>query len=275
MLSLATPVFAADKPADTKTAQVASTSSGAQGYAADSLLQIGTIVQLDEKDNHKVAPATDKKAQQTYGVVVDPHLLSLTISNDSLKNEVFVATSGNFNVLVSTQSGAIKAGDYVAISSIDGVGMRAGDKGVTVLGRAVKTFDGISDVVGSVPLKTNGGQTVKTVSLGIIPVSINVQRNPNEKSTKANLPNMLQRIGQAVADKPVSPAKIYLSAAITLMTIIVTVVMLYAGIRSGIISLGRNPLSKKSILRGLLQVVIASLVILIIGLFAVYLLLKL
>jgi hypothetical protein len=186
-----------------------------------------------------------------------------------------VATSGNFNALVSTQAGGIKAGDYIALSSIDGVGMKAGDKGVTVLGRAVKGFDGISDVVGSVPLKTNGGQTLKTVSLGIIPVSVNVQRNPNEKSTKANLPTSLQRIGQAIADKPVSPVKIYLSAAITLMTIIVTVVMLYAGIRSGLISLGRNPLSKKSILRGLLQVVIASLVILIIGLFAVYLLLKL
>lgn len=275
-----TPVArAADKPATTSTTTTkkeSTTGNGSvQGYAADGPLQIGTIVQLDPKDNYKVLAATSAKAQQMYGVAVDPHLLSITVSDTSLKFEVFVATSGTYDVLVSSQGGAIKTGDYVALSSIDGVGMNAGTSNSTVFGRAVESFDGKSNILGNTTLKDKSGKDISKVTLGIIQVAINVQRNPNVKSTKANLPNALEKVGETVADKPVSPVKIYLSALIAAMTIVVAIVMLYAGIRSSLIAIGRNPLSKKSIFRGLLEVVLASLVILIIGLFAVYLLLKL
>jgi hypothetical protein len=106
-------------------------------------------------------------------------------------------------------------------------------------------------------------------------VSINIQRNPNQKSTKTNLPPILQKIGQAIADKPVGPLRMYLSIAVTGLSIIVAIVTLYAGVRNSIIAIGRNPLSKKTILRGLLEVILTAFLILIIGLFAVYLLLKL
>jgi hypothetical protein len=51
--------------------------------------------------------------------------------------------------------------------------------------------------------------------------------------------------------------------------------MLYSGIRSGMIAVGRNPLSKKSIMRSLIETVIAGLIVFAVGIFAVYLLLKL
>jgi len=51
--------------------------------------------------------------------------------------------------------------------------------------------------------------------------------------------------------------------------------VLYGGIRSSIISIGRNPLAKKSIVRGLIQVITVGVIILVIGLFSVYLLLRL
>ncbi|MEJ0072670.1 MAG: hypothetical protein WDN27_01090 [Candidatus Saccharibacteria bacterium] len=81
-------------------------------------------------------------------------------------------------------------------------------------------------------------------------MAINIQRNPDEISTKANLPKALQRIGQAVAEKPIGPLRIYLSIAITGLCVIVALVVLYSGIRNSVISIGRNPLSKKSIFRG-------------------------
>lgn len=246
-----------------------------QGYASDSKLGDGTIVQLDSSDATKVLPASTKNPAQMYGATVDSHQLSVTISNSNLKNEVYVATSGTYNVLVGTQGGAIKAGDYVTISSIDGVAMKAGTTEKTVFGRAIGSFDGKSNTIGSLPLKDIHGVTTKTVQLGSIPVAINIQRNPNEKSTKANLPTALQRIGAAVAEKPIGPLRIYLSTAIAGLSIIVALVILYAGVRNGLIAIGRNPLSKKAVFRGLLEVVFTSLIILIIGLFAVYLLLKL
>lgn len=246
-----------------------------QGYAADTVLQDGTIVELVKGNNRKVEPATAKNVQQMYGVTVDPHLLSLTITDASLKNEVFVATSGTFEVLVSTQGGSIKPGDYITMSSVDGVGMNAGSDGTTVFGRAVGGFDGKTNTLGSTELKDSGGHVIKTATLGIIPVAVNIQRNPNEKSTKANLPQQLQRVGEAVAEKPVGGVRIYLSAAITFLSVIVAIVILYAGIRNSIIAIGRNPLSKKTVIRGLLSVIMAGVIVLIIGLFAVYLLLKL
>lgn len=257
--------------------QNSATGSGnIQNYASDAPLQIGSIVQLVGGATAKVAPATSKDLKQIYGVVVDPHKLSLTISDSSLANEVYVTTGGTYDVLVDTQNGVIKQGDFVTISALDGVGMKAGtyEDQAIVLGRAINGFDGKNNVLGSTTLKDSTGKTIP-VSIGMIQVSINVGRNTNEKSTKTNLPPFLQRIGQAIAEKPIGPLRMYLSIAITGMSIIVAIVTLYSGVRNSIISIGRNPLSKKSIFRGLLEIILTAFLILIIGLFAVYLLLKL
>ena len=69
--------------------------------------------------------------------------------------------------------------------------------------------------------------------------------------------------------------KMYVSVAIMAMSIVIAGILLYAGVRGSIISIGRNPLSKRSILRGLMQVIIGGVLVLIIGLFTVYLLLRL
>jgi hypothetical protein len=252
-----------------------SNSSGLQGYAADTTLQVGTIVQLDSKDAHKVLPATKEKLEQMYGVVIDQHQLSLTISDDSLKNQTYVATAGTYNVLVSNENGTIAPGDYVTLSSVDGVAMRADTTQKTVFGRAGSGFDGKAKVLGSTGLKMTGGAESKTVQIGILPIAINIQHNPNDKTTKANLPKELQRIGLAIAEKPVGPIRIYLSVAITVASLSIALVMLYAGVRNAVVSIGRNPLSKKSIVRGLIEIVLMSFLVVIIGLFAVYLLLKL
>lgn len=276
---IAAPIASAAAPATKKSntspsTPQASVGGSVQGYASSAALQYGTIVQLAKNSTKQVLPATQKNAQQMYGVTVDPQQLSLTISDSSLKNEVYVATSGTYNVLVSNQAGAINSGDYIAMSSIDGVGMDAGNSGTTVLGRAAASFDGKSNVAIKTELKDTASNTTKAISIGIIPVAINIQHNPDEQSTMANLPKALERVGQAVADKHVSTVKIYLSVAITVLSLIVALVILYAGIRSGLIAIGRNPLSKKTVFRGILQTVITGILILIIGLFAVYLLLK-
>lgn len=248
-----------------------------QGYAADSALQVGTVVQLTGGGTTKVAAATYKNLNGMYGVVVDPHELSLTISNSSLQNEASVATSGTYKALLSTQNGVVKQGDYLTLSAIDGVLMKAGtyEDQAMVFGRAAGSFDGKNSSLGNATLKDTTGAVNKTVAIGLVPVTISIQRNPNQKSTKTNLPPVLQKLGQAIADKPIGPLRMYLSIGITGLSIIVAITTLYSGVRNSIISIGRNPLSKKSIFRGLLEIVLTAFLILIIGLFAVYLLLKL
>jgi hypothetical protein len=246
-----------------------------QGYAADTPLDNGTIVQLTGKDSNKVKVATKAEQQNMFGVTVDRNALPLTISNENLENEVFVAVSGTYNVLVSTENGSIAAGDYVLLSSVNGVAMRADTEKTTVFGRAASKFDGTGVTLGTTTLKDTDGKASRTVTLGLIPVTIDIRHNPNDKSTKVKVPEALERLGQAIAEKDVSPIRIYLSMAITLVSLLMALSVLYAGIRNGVISIGRNPMSKKTIFHAIAEVVLTSFLILIIGLFAVYLLLKL
>lgn len=246
-----------------------------QGYSADTVLDNGTIVLLTGKNSNAVKIASQSELQNMFGVTVDRNQLPLTITNDGLKNETFVAVSGTYNVLVSTQGGPIAAGDYVTLSSVNGIAMKAGTEEKTVFGRAAAPFDGKGITLSTASLKDASGKTNKTVTLGSIPVTIDIRSNPNKKSTKVKVPSFLERIGIAVAEKPISPIRIYLSIAIAVVCIITAIAIIYSGVRSGVISIGRNPMSKKSIFRALIEVILTSVLILIIGLFAVYLLLKL
>jgi hypothetical protein len=271
---------------------VVQTGNGNVGlYDADSVLQIGTIVQLAQapkakgknatptptpKATSKVQPVSTKNIKSMYGIVVDPHMLHFTITDPKLKNPTWVATSGTWNVLVCNQDGPIKTDDYITLAAITGVGTNAGqDNNLLVLGRAVGSFDGKSNTLGSVQLKTTGGGDFKKVNLGMLPLSIQIQTNPNRVTIPSKVPKALQKIAKAIAQRQVSGGRLYLSAGISFITIFFAMAMLYAAVRSSLISVGRNPLSKKAIFRGLLEVVLSSTLIVIIGLFAVYLILKL
>lgn len=255
---------------------VGAVDSGVQSYDADSPIDNGRIVQLVDKNSDRVKVATQENLKSMLGVVVDRSKLTMALTNEELENEVFVAVAGTYNVLVSDQGGPIEKGDYLTLSAINGVAMKAGYEEGTVFGRAGADFTGKDDVnLGSTSLKDVDGKDNKRVYLGSIPVTIDIRGNPNEQSTMANVPEPLQRIGQQIAEKEVSPIRIYLSMAITAVTLITALVIIYSGVRNGVISIGRNPMSKKSIFRALTEIILTSFLILTIGLFAVYLLLRL
>lgn len=246
-----------------------------QGYASDGSLVDGNIVVLDEEKAKTVRVAKKDQAKNIFGVTVNTSYLPITISNSDLENEVFVAVSGTYNALVSTEGGEIKEGDYLTLSSVNGVVMRAGTDEVTVVGRANVGFNGKNGVLGSTDIKNVEGKIDSSVKLGSIPVTVDIRRNPDTKTTKVNVPDFLQTVGQAIADKEVSPIRMYLSTGIAVVSLIAAIVVIYAGIRNSVISIGRNPMSKKSIFRALVEVILTGFLILIIGIFAVYLLLRL
>lgn len=245
-----------------------------QGYASDQPIDNGRIVQLTGKNSDRVSVAAKSELQNMFGVTVDQQQLPVKITAGTKENETYVAVSGTYNVLVSTEGGPIASGDYVTLSSVNGVAMKAGTEEATVFGRAAQTFDGKGTTLGSTELKNSAGGTV-AVKLGSVPVTIDIKRNPNEKSTKVNVPEVLERVGQAIAEKEVSPVRIYISMAIAAISLIAAIVVVYTGVRNSVISIGRNPMSKKSIFRALLEIILTSVLILFIGLFAVYLLLRL
>ena len=79
---------------------------------------------------------------------------------------------------------------------------------------------------------------------------------------------------EIVTDKPVGALRIYASLAVLVLAIIIAGILLFSGVRTSMTAIGRNPLAKKSIMRNLLQLILIAMIILTIGVIAVYLLLK-
>jgi len=253
-------------------ADSSSTNAVVQSYATNATIRQGMIVGLQRSDTTKVELVTRDTVADTLGVAVSASDAALALTGRTSTAQVYVATSGRYNVLVSNQNGGISVGDYISISSLNGIGMKADSGEAIILGRAAADFTGTSNVVSTTTLKGVSGDTV---SIGSIPVDINVGGNPDLGHGSGNLPGFLQVAGNTIASKPVSAPRVYLSLAVLLVTALIAGGLLYSGVRGSIISIGRNPLARKSITRGLIQVVLTSIIVLILGLFAVYLLLRL
>ncbi len=243
-----------------------------QGYSTDARLQRGTIVSLDAEDPTKVVPANPENEDRLQGVVVNPTDSTFTLSDSNEKT--FVANVGRFDVFVSTEAGLIQPGDFLTVSNITGIAMKSGETNRFTIGKAIEGFDGDINSISTSEITDSLGN-VNTVGIGRILVDIGVGSNPLFKPTESNLPGFLQRATEAIAGKEVSPVRVYIGLFILIAAASLSGSLLYAGIRSGLISIGRNPLSKKSITKSLFQIILTSIIIFLIGLFGVYLLLRL
>lgn len=244
-----------------------------QGYQTDQVLQKGMIVRLKPNDGQKVEALTQADGAQMLGVVVSSSDAPVSLSNIGVEEQVFVATYGRYDVLLSDQNGAIKTGDLVAISSLAGVGMKADTSQELIIGKALQSFDGKANSEGKMELEASDGK--RTVNLGRVQVEISVAHNPMyQKDPQPGVPRFLSKLAQSVTDRPVTAFRIYASVAIMLACTLIAGSVLFAGVRSGMIAIGRNPLAKHSIARNLIQVTLMSLIVFVIGIIAVYLLLR-
>jgi hypothetical protein len=251
----------------------------AQGYGSTNSLQIGMMVRVDPTNTSDVETITQATAGKLLGVVVAPNDVPASLSQNSSGQQFYVATSGAYQVLVSDQNGPVKAGNYVVASSLAGVGMEQDNTQPTVVGIAKTSFTGKGNgILGTASLKGANGKS-QTVQLGYVTVTLSIASNPQLRHATATivtgLPNFLQKASQSVVNKPVSYTRAYLSFGVLIISAIIAGSVLYAGVRNGMVAVGRNPLARKSIMHNLLEVIFTSLIIFVIGIFAVYLLLKL
>ncbi|MBP9852885.1 MAG: hypothetical protein QG629_487 [Patescibacteria group bacterium] len=250
----------------------AQTVSQAYGITGD--VKKGMLVMIDPKNSKNVLPLTNSKDAAMQGIAVEPNETAVSLGLDTKTNQVYVATNGKLNVLVSTQNGPVKKGDIISISALDGIGMKADSGQNVILGKALTNFDGKQNSIGKTQLKTTSGP--RTVSIGYASVDIGISKNPLAASVSGPpMPAFLRKSGDAIAGKPVSTVRLWVSFGVLVLTLFMAGNLLYGGVHNSLISIGRNPLAKKSILRGLIQVVVLGLMVFVIGLFAIYLLLTL
>ena len=236
----------------------ASASLISQGYAVKSPIPTGALVSISTSDAGTAVITDLKNQDKLFGVAVVSSSSLLSISGGS--GEIQVASSGLAPVLVSTEGGAIKRGDHLGVSSIAGVARKA-TSGSRTIGVAADDFDGTSSGVSKRKLDTNEGS--KEVSLGQIPADIGIGNyQPNGLDTGSVVPTWLQTLSNTVAGKVVSPIRAVVATTILIAAIISVSVLLYGAVRTSIISIGRNPLAKNSVFKGLAQVIIIVVVIL-------------
>jgi len=232
-----------------------------RSFSSQGKLQPGWIVALGDSSSTTVKAAPANNPSEIYGVVINSASADISISHTG--QNVYVATSGNYPVLVSAAQGKIAKGDYISMSDIDGIGGKADSQVEVVVGRATTGFDGQKNVLTSV----NGE------AIGQVTVSVDPGHNPILKNV--SIPGPLQKVGNAIAGREISPARIYGALGIFGLGAILTSGILFVGIRSGITAIGRNPLSRRSILQGLFQVVGVAVMVFVLDLVGVYLLLRL
>ncbi len=240
-----------------------------QGYATTSPIATGSLVALDPKSSGTVVAADLTNAGRLFGVVVAPTAASISLSGSG-SGQVQVAVSGSADVLVSTSGGDIHVGDYISVSSIAGVGQKVGASSTRVIGTAQADFNAGSDNVTKRSIDDGTGK--KEVAIGQIPVVVAVSSyTATNGKQQYVVPNWLQNLSNTLAGKAVSPIRIIIAGAILIVAIISISVLLYSAVRNSIISIGRNPLSKKGVLQGMLTIGAFAMVILAVTAVSMYL----
>lgn len=235
------------------------------GFLADTSIADGALVSFKQDQADSVQPATRESAQRLAGVAATETLV--TLNEEEGKTQVII--SGTALVLVSDINGDVKTGDKITISPIEGVGMRATDSG-QVVGTAQADFSEISSQTQMVKDRAGEEQTVR---IGRLPVQVNIAYYA--APTSQLLPPFIQNIADSVAGKPVSLVRVLLAASVLLVGATSIFVLLYSSTRSGIASIGRNPLAAGAIRKGLLQIGVYAVLILAFSLLAAYLILAL
>lgn len=248
-----------------------STEPIAQGYQSVGQLQPGEIVELNPKNPSSVEASSDVSLNQIFGVVVPSNSANLTLGNTKNSSQVYVTNYGTQNVLVSNQNGPISIGDYISISSIDGIGDKATNNQEIVLGRASGSFDGKTGVIGTDTVDSKSGQKIN-YQIGEIPVVINISPNPNLSNNQQS--NSIITKLSKINNKAVSNTRVYLGLSIIVIGALLAMTVIYSGVKNGITSIGRNPLAKKTIIFDILKLIAIGLLIFVVSVGLAYIIIS-
>jgi len=172
---------------------------------------------------------------QLFGVVqLEPAVALNVVGNDETYPLV---SQGTVHVNVSTINGPIDAGQLITSSLQPGVGMLATEPGL-VLGRALKAYQSDSiDEVGQIP-----------IVVGVFFATILDGQELLERSTFQQVQDLLVAGAAAVVTKPNQLIKYFIAAAVALISVLMGFFVFGRSAVQGVVSVGRNPLARKSIL---------------------------
>lgn len=235
-----------------------------QGFYTKTALPAGTIVSLN-KNPGVVTATTRDNIDSMVGVVAsnDAAVFSTAESSDQAQ----VATGGTVNTFVSNADGDIKVGDRITVNELSGVGVKVKNN-ARVLGIAQGSLDARSPgAVKQTLTDTKGGK--HDVYISQVPVLIgitNYSAAAGRAGKSSFLPDAVESFAAIVAGKVVSPYSVLVAIIALVLAFTIAGIMLNGAIRGGIISIGRNPLARQAVYKGLFGVIAFAAGIILAGL---------
>jgi len=226
---------------------VSAAASGAisQGFTTSDTAIPGTLMSLKSGSQNVAELAGTGNVTQLLGVTGDKPLIEL----GSGAQQVQVVVSGVTGAFVSDINGGVKTGDKITASPIAGIGMKA-KTSTQIVGTAQSNLGDSQATERTVKDSTGKSQKVK-IALIALQVNVTYYAVPQDKLGSV-VPGFLLNFGSAIAGKDVSALRVLIGFFALLIGFAIVAIMLQSAIRSGIISIGRNPLAQTALRRSCL-----------------------
>jgi hypothetical protein len=238
-----------------------------RAYYSTQSITAGSLLSLDTTKSGYVRPANTDNGTRLTGIAV--------VSSDSLLavnagvGTVQVATSGVATALVSDFNGNVQIGDQISASPFDGIGMKATSNS-KIIGLAQSTFKASSSNSQHKMITDTAGKR-RQIAVGSVRVSIALG-----SSTASNGQNLtgIQKVLRSLTGKVIPTSRIIVAVAITVISLIALIALIYGSVYSAIISVGRNPLAKYAIYRSMTTVLLMAAMLATVTIIVVLLMLK-
>lgn len=239
------------------------TAAIARGYTTDDTgLQTGMVVALSNNDgDYKVERASGNNIDRIVGIstTFDSSLVTVTSGNA----KVLVENEGEVESYVTDTKGEIKKGDLLTLSDYKGILAKADFGEGHIIGIAVADFQTAN------PEKYTVKENETNKEIKIAKIKVNLNRRATDAGTVVT-DSSIAKLGKAIVGKDVGEIRVVIAMVVFFIVLIAEGGILYGAISSSITALGRNPLAQKIIQKELIRVVVIALIVLTVGLAAVY-----
>lgn len=237
----------------------------ARGYlSGDDKLRVGMAVALSAGADNKVERASQENQRAAIGIATTIDGSLVTIANSSA--QVLVETEGEIDAYITDIGGDVVRGDLLTVSPFKGILMKANASADYVI--AIAASDTEFTGAESYDLADASSSSARIIKSR---VSLN---NASAGTGSSRSTNALSRIGRSITGRDVSEVRVLIALIIFVIVLIAEGGIIYGAISSAVSALGRNPLAGKMIHRELIRVILVAVTVLILGMSAVFVILK-
>lgn len=237
-----------------------------KGYSTeDKELKIGMAASFSDNSASSgsyVEKATYTNSGSFAGIVVKVDDSAVTVSNRT--DTVYVADSGIVKAFVSDINGVPKKGDQLVVSPLKGILMRRTSETNKERVVAVANSDfGKSESTEQTIELDKGNKVTKVEQL-----EVSIRKDQTDDSSSDN--SAIEELVFAITGRQVRLIRLVIAMTILFIILIIEGSIVYGAVSSSITAVGRNPLSKKSVYKQLVQTGALTLMILLFGIAGIY-----